>query len=435
MFVFFLKQMNIPRDILSDHIRPFIGSDTIFKFICQWEFDPDMVVVLKWFMTHDIMDPFQIFGSNWNLLSWACFHNHQGIIDLLIEKKIAMRRFMAPNIYIHEPKPALDCFMNALDIVSYYNRLDILKKLVAYDPTLIRPTNLFYACEMDHMEMCEFLVGQGVAMDPKCYLSVCQHNNVRLFRLLKENGCPLDYCGMSGRTLLMYACSHECPEIARELCSPTCVNEQDNNGNSALMYASMTCSHNQTKGRKSDEKKKCEIVQMLFDHGADVNLRKKTGSTALFVALQNRFYKIASLLLEKGSDISLQDYNGWNCLMHACYCGDHKATQLILETGVDLNQKNHDGLNALMFACRYKSHVIFDLIMRYGNYDIRLDDQDNSGYTALIYACIYTPDAYIIRKLVRAKADVSLKTIHGATALQMAYEYGADENTLAMLLS
>jgi len=426
--------MKLPQEILSDHIKPFIGPNVLFDFIQDWEDDPDMVIVLRWFMTHGLVDPYQVSKTDWNLFSWACFHNHHRIIDLLIENNIDLQKLLRPTIYIHKSFPAVDCFMNALDIVAYYNRLDILKKLVAYDPSLIRPTNLSYACEMNHVEMCEFLVEQGIALDPQLYISACRHNNVRLFRLLKEKGCPLDYRGMSGRTVLMYACMHECPEIVRDLCDPTCINTQDNHGNSALMYACMhLIMHDFKKNRKSDETTKSEIVQILLDRGVDVNLQKKSGITALFIAFKNHYYKVASLLLEKGADLSIQDHSGWNCLMYACHSGDRGAAHLILQNGVDLHQTNKDGMNALMFACRYKRREIFHLIMEHAE-RIHLNAHDKTGHTALIWACLNTPDAYMIRKLVRKGADALRKTIYGATALQMAYEYGADENILAMLL-
>ena len=91
-------------------------------------------------------------------------------------------------------------------------------------------------------------------------------------------------------------------------------------------------------------------------------------------------------------------------------------------------------MNALMFACRYKRHDIFDLILGKCERGY-LNVQDNIGYTSLMWACVSTPDSYMIRKLVKTGADVSLKTIHGSTALHLAYEYGMDdENTLAMLM-
>jgi ankyrin repeat protein len=139
--------------------------------------------------------------------------------------------------------------------------------------------------------------------------------------------------------------------------------------------------------------------------------------------------------LEKGADINVLDHSGWNCLMYACHSGNDDAAQRIVEHGIHLGHKNKDGMTALMFACRYKRRNIFDLIFEQCGDDRHyLNSQDDMGYTALMWACVNTPDPYIIRKLVKKGADVSLRTIHGSTALHLAYEYGSDDNTLAMLM-
>lgn len=428
--------MMLPREIFTDHIKPFLHPEVFFQFVKTWEDDEDMVVVLRWFLEYGLLDPYHVFQSNWNLLSWACLHNHMGIIDLLLEMKIDLHQMIGTLVYVYDSTPpvVIDFHMNALDIVCSYNRLGILRKLVAYDPSVLTSANIHYACEKNHTEMCEILMRQAVPLDPKLYLPVCRHNNVRLFRLLKENGCPLIHRYMSGRTLLMYACMQECPEIVQDLLLTGFfdLNEQDNLGNTALMYICQPLSMSvHQKNRTSNQHFKLQIVKALVEHGIDINLQKRSGVTALYIAFQHENHQIASYLLEKGADVNIQDHSGWDCLMYACHSGNYRAAQQVIRHGIDLNQRNKDGMNALMFACRYKRRDIFDLILETCG---QINLQDDVGYTALMWACVSTPDSYMIRKLVKKGADVSLKTIHGSTALHLAYEYGMDDdNTLAML--
>lgn len=442
MILFCIEQMMmLPREIFTDHVKPFLDQELLFQFVKMWEDDEDMIQVLRWFFRRGLMNPYYVSTSKWNLFSWACFHNHREMIDLLFTMKIDIHKLTRTFVYIYKSSPALDFHMNAMDIVCYYNRMDILKKIVAYDPSVLTCTNIHYACEMNHTEMCEFLVCHcpNLVLDPKLFLSVCHHNNVRLFRLLKEKGCQLTHRYMSGRTLLMYACMQECLEIVQDLlvCGGACdMNEQDDHGNTALMYVCKPfsmCHHE--KNRKSNEHIKLKIVKLLVEHGINVNLRKKSGVSALFNTFQHRYYSIATYLLEKGADINGLDHSGWNCLMYACYSGNDDAAQRIVEHGIHLGHKNKDGMTALMFACRYKRSKIFDLIFEQCRDEPHyLNSQDDVGYTALMWSCVNTPDPYIIRKLVKKGADVSLRTIHGSTALHLAYEYGSDDNTLAMLM-
>lgn len=90
-------------------------------------------------------------------------------------------------------------------------------------------------------------------------------------------------------------------------------------------------------------------------------------------------------------------------------------------------------MTALMFACRFKQREIFDLLLEKCDRKV-INTQDNMGYSALIWACKQTPDPYMIRRLIQKGADVSLRTTHHTTALDVANEYGADEPMRTYLL-
>lgn len=53
-----------------------------------------------------------------------------------------------------------------------------------------------------------------------------------------------------------------------------------------------------------------EILKMLFEHGADVNLQAGYYGTALQAAVYNDHAEIAKLLLEAGADINIQRISG-----------------------------------------------------------------------------------------------------------------------------
>ena len=88
-------------------------------------------------------------------------------------------------------------------------------------------------------------------------------------------------------------------------------------GDTALMHAS------QGKGHK-------EIVEMLINAGADVNVRDKFGGTALMIASQNGHVETVEMLIEKGADVNARDFLGNTALVYATEEG-HKEIIKILE--------------------------------------------------------------------------------------------------------
>jgi ankyrin repeat protein len=54
-----------------------------------------------------------------------------------------------------------------------------------------------------------------------------------------------------------------------------------------------------------------ESVKVLLDAGVDVNQQTAYGWSALLVATQNRYYKLASYLIDRGANVNLANKGGW----------------------------------------------------------------------------------------------------------------------------
>ena len=81
-----------------------------------------------------------------------------------------------------------------------------------------------------------------------------------------------------------------------------------------------------------------DVIQMLIDHGADINARDTQGNTALHYAVKSGNYGVLTQLLEqKGIDVNKQNNNGdtalhlaaknpkWDCYYHLLYHNDINA--------------------------------------------------------------------------------------------------------------
>ncbi|KAG4100377.1 ankyrin [Neocallimastix lanati (nom. inval.)] len=98
-----------------------------------------------------------------------------------------------------------------------------------------------------------------------------------------------------------------------------------------------------------------EAVKCLVDHGADVNIKKKNGKTALFEACSCRQNdeSIVKYLIDHGSEMNTTNQNGDTPLIFACKNGRNESIiRCLIESGAKINEKNHHGINALMAARR-----------------------------------------------------------------------------------
>ena len=86
-----------------------------------------------------------------------------------------------------------------------------------------------------------------------------------------------------------------------------------------------------------------EMVKLLLDAGARVDLQDKDGKSPLMVTGN---VAIAKILLSKGVPINGLAYNGWHALLYAMKRGDFELVEFLLEQGADLDLEADDGSTA-----------------------------------------------------------------------------------------
>lgn len=78
------------------------------------------------------------------------------------------------------------------------------------------------------------------------------------------------------------------------------------------------------------------MINLLLEHGADVNLKNKYGRTALTYAANKGKAKAVKALLDAGADINIKDENDLTALHYAAIYGDPSIVQTLL----DVKDKN-----------------------------------------------------------------------------------------------
>ncbi len=183
-----------------------------------------------------------------------------------------------------------------------------------------------------------------------------------------------------------------------------------------------------------------DIVKLLLVSKADVNTKDRLGHTALKTAAQQKHVEIVNLLLDHGAQIGPKEFVAgcrkleivqifidhhadinskddsffdWTGLMQACDNGYEDIVQLLLKHNANVNAKDKYDRTALMISCD-RGHInIAKLLLDYG---ADVNAQDNSGNTALINACC-NHQINLAKLLLDHKANVHIKNHGGYTAL------------------
>ena len=122
-----------------------------------------------------------------------------------------------------------------------------------------------------------------------------------------------------------------------------------------------------------------EIVQVLLDGGADLNLTSATsGTTPLHCASLNGHLNVVRVLLDQGSEPNKQAGRGNTSLHYAALRGHREVVRLLLDKGADSDLANENGLTALHIAISNCHEGVMKLLIEQG---ADTNKMNNSGET------------------------------------------------------
>ena len=249
---------------------------------------------------------------------------------------------------------------------------------------------------------------------------------------------------------VIYAASKNDIYLLRTLISEKAdIDEQDENGDTALMIASFW-------GRYP-------IAKALIDGKAKLNIKNKKGESALRNAVYNKHYNIADALIKAKADLNIRinnenlllylsknasnyDYSGsirnmisagvnvnakdedGNTALINIVSGNGDRNQLkkmraIISGRADVNVQNKEGLTALMLiASSGEESIVRALISARPNLDVT----DKDGNTALIYA-VKNNNVGGAKAIIRGRPNLNKQNNEGNNALMIASENGLEE--------
>ena len=164
-----------------------------------------------------------------------------------------------------------------------------------------------------------------------------------------------------------------------------------------------------------DENADC--IRALLAAGADANADDGCGSTALHLAVERNAPAIVQLLIEHGAQLNPLNEHGWTPLRCAAQEGREECVRLLLAAGADACAGAAFS-SALHKAASLRTSDLLRMLLPLG---LDLEARGDGGQTPLFYAAQYGC-CENLRLLLEAGADANARDHRGTTPLMSLYE-------------
>jgi len=214
-------------------------------------------------------------------------------------------------------------------------------------------SSLFYAAFYGHDMIIDYLMNCGANVNERNLTGVTplakaiesgRPDAIRTVQCLLKHHADTNIADVNGNTPLIKAVRVGTVELVKCLVghSPTDVNKQNNEKNSALHEAAF-------KGSK-------ELVDFLIAARADVHKQNSSGKTPLHRAISGDHLGVAKSLLGNGASINIQDSLGYTPCHYAAFFGLLDCTKFLVENGANLDLRDQVGKKTCMELAQERRH-------------------------------------------------------------------------------
>ena len=275
--------------------------------------------------------------------------------------------------------------------------------------------------------VCQVLIDAGADIETKndmgysplhwaCYSG---EGELAVVKMLVEAGAAVRASGNAGYACLILAAGSGRTETVRYLLGlpEVDLNHKAYDGHTAVLFAAL--------------ENHADVVEVLIDAGADIEVKDYQGRSPLLVASKQGSLRVVEVLLKAGADVCVTDILGETCLIHAAVYGHTDTVRTLLcMPEVDVNHSNISGLDSLHHAVLQKYPDVMQMLIDAGA------DVDATtavlGVTPLRSAC-EGRGLEIVQMLVEAGADVHVVDNFSNTILMHAALY-SDVETVRYLV-
>lgn len=203
--------------------------------------------------------------------------------------------------------------------------------------------------------------------------------------------------------------------------SPEEINKRNECGQSALWLASINSSTHSNNN----------VIKLLIDSGANVDLPDNDGDTPLIIASEfsgsNSNNETVKILIASGANVNFINDDGYTPLISASkYDQNIEAIKILIAAGTNINTQCEYGYSALMVAAMRKNNKIVKTLIKL-NANVSLCDND--GHSALFLYVIFDKENNINKKIletliVKSKIFLNVPDKFNKTV----YDYYISEN-------
>ena len=137
--------------------------------------------------------------------------------------------------------------------------------------------------------------------------------------------------------------------------------------------------------------KRCAILKLLVQPGADINVQLQNGRTAAICASAKGYLRCLQFMVsENSADLSVVTHSTDTALTLAVKNGHANCVKFLLEhiSASTLHHRNWDGQNALIIAASLRSKESFLCLQFLTDVALNLEVEDRNGHTAFMLALI-----------------------------------------------
>ncbi|KAJ7325307.1 hypothetical protein JRQ81_018327 [Phrynocephalus forsythii] len=174
-----------------------------------------------------------------------------------------------------------------------------------------------------------------------------------------------------------------------------------------------------------------EVLKILRGRKVVVDTLNKLGFTALMVASQKGFARLAKTLVEHGADVNMKNSSGKDSLMIACFAGHLDIAQYLRSQGASWKSRDLGGCTAMHWAVDGGHCDVIEWMIQDG---CEVDAKDAGlEWTPLMRLCALTGKIDVATLIIDAGADVNIRDKDGKTPLMVA-ALNNQEELVALLL-
>jgi ankyrin repeat protein len=309
-----------------------------------------------------------------------------------------------------------DKMMMLLDLFAYKKHHAKLAPILTYKDRTQGYTLIHFACQHGRFDAAARLVALGVDVNARAndgtpaVMFAAQLGRIEHINLVVKAGANLELThAVTGQTALMLATQRGYLDVVKYLCAAGALVDQktDDGSFTSLLVAA---EHGRT-----------EVLKHLLHCGADVNFQRSDGQTALILALGEHVevpsevrLEIVHILLKSEALVNLKTKSGFSALLKACEQGMRDCAFTLLEAGADIHHQAHDGACPVRLACQNGQVEIVRRLLEMGaSTECRDKRTGERGNGTPLMKAVDNRDVDMVKLLLAAGADVFAKTEAG----------------------